>query len=171
MEYLQTPPKIYVDYLRSVQRFVQVMLRVIPEINVRNRPASWVLTHQQYRARQSVWHMPEVRRLNLDDATLKPKALLDVHLDALHALQLLNISLLDYRLLPASKVPQVVEIMARYPVLTIRLLAENAHVSEATAKRWLKSMTDRGVLDVQYVNGHNQYLNPDLLGIIDRNAR
>lgn len=171
MEYLQTPPKLYVDYLRSVQRFVQVMLRVIPEINVRNRSASWVLTHQQHRARQSVWYLPEVRRLNLEDATLKPKVLLDVHLDALQELQRLNVSLLEFRVMPASKVPQVVEIMARFPVLTVRILAENAQVSETTAKRWLKAMTDRDVVSVQYVNGHNQYLNAELLEIIDRHAR
>jgi transposase len=50
-------------------------------------------------------------------------------------------------------------------------MAENAQVSEATAKRWLKAMTHDWLVEEKYVNGQNQYLNRELLAIIDDHAR
>jgi transposase len=53
-------------------------------------------------------------------------------------------------------------------VLSIRQLAEEAIVSESTAKRWLKALEKRGVLSSVLKDGQRQYVNDGLVEIIEK---
>jgi DNA-binding transcriptional regulator YhcF (GntR family) len=69
---------------------------------------------------------------------------------------------------PLTKVMTLNRALAMRPVLSIRQLAEAAHVSESTAKRWLKSLESKGVLSSVLKDGQRQYINDGLVGIMEK---
>ena len=161
---------LFVDYLTAINRFVKVAAKAAGEMKVRHKSAGWVLANRQMRHREqrSIYRMQ--RRLDVDAAEFKTIQLLNLHKDALRELQDLHYKLAMNRIIPFTKVPRIVEILAQFPVINVRQMAENAGVSEATAKRWLKAMTNAWLVQEDYVNGQNQYSNVNLLVIIDRHA-
>jgi DNA-binding transcriptional regulator YhcF (GntR family) len=52
--------------------------------------------------------------------------------------------------------------------MSIRQLAEDALVSETTAKRWLKSLEGRGVLSSVLKDGQRQFINHALVAIMEK---
>lgn len=171
MDKLNTPAFTHVDYVSAIDNLIEVIARAVPEMELRNKSAAWVLCHRQFRLRQSIYNLPKVRIYNLPPKVLKPVELLSVHKDALAAFQWLNTFLTSDKIMPAVKVPKIIEILSMYPVINVRQMAEFAQVSEATAKRWLKLMVEKWLAEVQYVNGQNQYLVPKLLAIVDFHSR
>ena len=167
MDTYQNPSDLYVDYFSALQKFTTVIVRALPEMKVRAKSAAWVLCNRQMRSRETRSPFTLSRRLNLEDAQLRPSQQLDINDRALFELQRLNKYLIEYRVMPAIKVPRIIQIMDRYPVVNVRQMAENAGVSEDTAKRWLKAMERSCLVQEKYVNGQNQYLCTDLLKIID----
>lgn len=161
----------FVDYFAAIQRFLAIAAKALPEMQVRHQSAAWVLANWQMRVRERrsvyVYH----RNLHLESAQLSIQGQLAIHQAALVELQTLQRRLTENRTIPATKLCRVVEILARYPVINVRQMAENAQVSEATAKRWLKAMARDWLVEEKYVNGQNQYLNRGLLAIIDEYAR
>jgi uncharacterized protein YigA (DUF484 family) len=161
----------FIDYFSAIQRFLAIAAKALPEMQVRRQPAGWVLANWQMRVRERRSAFTYQRNLNLESAQLSVQGQLAIYQSVLVELQTLQRRLTENRSIPATKVPQVVEILARYPVINVRQMAENAQVSEATAKRWLKAMTHDWLVEEKYVNGQNQYLNRELLAIIDDHAR
>lgn len=171
MANLHSGARLQVDYFSAIQKFLGVALRTLPEMQVRRASAAWVLTNWQMRVRSHSSIYTFQRRLKLEDAQLSAQRQLTFHQAALVALQDLQNNLVENHLLPIAKVPQVVEILARFPVINVRQMSENAQVSEATAKRWLKAMASGWLLEEKYANGQNQYLNLGLLAIIDEHSK
>lgn len=171
MDDFKTPAFTHVDYVAAIENFLSVATRAIPEIKLRSKSAAWVLCHRQYRVRQSQFLMPMVRSLNLPSAVLKPAEELNLRKESLIEFQLINEYLISGKVMPAVKVPKILDILSRYPVINVRQMAEHAMVSEATAKRWLKGMVKNLLVEVEYVNGQNQYMLKELLKIIDWHAK
>jgi DNA-binding transcriptional regulator YhcF (GntR family) len=69
---------------------------------------------------------------------------------------------------PLTKVKTLNRALAIRPVLSIRQLAEDALVSEATAKRWLKALEKRGLLSSLLKDGQRQYVNDALVEIMEK---
>lgn len=171
MDTFHTPAFTHVDYARAINNLVHVAKSTIPEIKLRNKSAGWVLCHRQSRVRQAIFTPPTVRMYNLPQAELKPAELYGIHKEALVEFQLLNTYLISGKVMPAVKVPKIIDVLSRYPVINVRQMAEFAGVSEATSKRWLRLMVDQFLVGVQYVNGQNQYQVTPLLKIIDWYAK
>lgn len=167
MEIYSTPPKLQVNYWHAINEFDQLARLVLPEMRLRNLRAETVLVRKNKRSRNSATSARTSRMFNVEPVSLKDRDVFALHRDALLSLQRLFEDLHLYGCMPKAKVPQVVEILARFPIISAKQLAQNASVSEATAKRWLKNMSNQGLVLEKSANGQNQYVNQSLLGIID----
>ena len=161
----------FVDFATAIERFMHVTVQAIPEMQARKATAAWVLSNRQMRMRDIRSPFTYRRLIHLDDAKLKQADELRIHRSALAELQKIHKKLLEARIIPISKVPRIIKILAGFPVVNVRQMADYAKVSEATAKRWLKAMTGIWLMEEKYANGQNQYLTESLLQIIDENSR
>lgn len=161
---------LIVNYHSAIENFIRVAAKAAGEMRALHKSAAWVLINRQMRYREVRSPYRMYRRFDFDVAQFKPIELLNLHKDALAELQQLHLKLAENRILPATKVPKVVEVLAKYPVINVRQMAENAEVSEATAKRWLKAMANAWLVHEDYANGQNQYSFVKLMAVIDRHA-
>lgn len=161
-------PKLHVDFLAAIDRFEMVARLALAEMRLRNCRAETLLLLKNLRRSRSRFVFQKYSSYALEPLQLKDRDSLQLHRDALDALQQLQNKIDEHACVPRSKLPQLVEVLARFPVISVRQLAENAVVSDATAKRWLKAMSRATILREVFQNGQNQYVNYELLDIIDR---
>ncbi len=83
----------------------------------------------------------------------------------------LNRFLIETRLVPLTRSAALVRCLARYPIVSIRQLAENAQVAEVTARRWLNILVKNHLMTKEFFGGQNQFLNTDYLALIDTQAK
>ena len=161
-------PKLHVDFLAAIDRFEMVARLALAEMRLRNCRAETLLLLKNLRRSRSRFVFQRHSGYALEPLSLKDRDSLQLHRDALDALQQLQNKIDEHACVPSSKLPHLVEVLARFPVISVRQLAENAVVSDATAKRWLKAMARATILREVFQNGQNQYVNYELLDIIDR---
>jgi DNA-binding transcriptional ArsR family regulator len=101
-------------------------------------------------------------------AELSSQEQLDLSRDLLRNLEGTFLTLQSGGICPLTKAVSLNRALCLRPVLSIRQLAEEAIVSESTAKRWLKALEKRGVLSSVLKDGQRQYVNDGLVEIIEK---
>jgi DNA-binding transcriptional ArsR family regulator len=187
MSYLAYPPRLPVEFSESVAQLITLTLKIKHEVAPhknehnqsltrwgrasihRNKPIdakSALLRRQVRRSRYWIAFAGEADWRG--SADLSSKERLDLSGDLLRNLEGMFLMLQAGGICPLTKVMTLNRALAMRPVLSIRQLAEDAHVSESTAKRWLKSLESRGVLSSVLKDGQRQYINDGLVGIMEK---
>lgn len=187
MSYLAYPPRLPVEFSESVAQLITLTVKIKHEVAPhknelhqplarrgrasiqQNKPSSAraaLLRHQVRRSRYWIAFAGEPDWRGSADLSIEER--LDLYGDLLKHLEGLFLVLQAGGVCPLTKVMTLNRVLARRPMLSIRQLAEEAHVSESTSKRWLKALESRGVLSSILKDGQRQYINDELIGILEK---
>lgn len=186
------PPRIPVIYTQMVSGFVNVAQTTIHMATARQQAvirrysknedlfnreilkisARSVLLETQGRAsRYQLANWPGTR-LHVDTGPLKStRDQLQLERRALEQIGKLHLELVDERIAPLTKISGLLLALSKRPITSIRQLADDTLVSEATAQRWLKRCRKAGILVRIDHRGQGQYVNPRLLAAIDEHIK
>lgn len=187
MSYLAYPPRLPVAFSESVAQLITLTLKikheVAPHKNEHNNSLTrWgrasIHPNKPMDARSALLNR-QVRRskywfafAGADDwsgsADLSTQERLDLSGDLLRNLEATLLVLQTGGVCPLTKVTTLNRALAMRPIISIRQLAEDALVSESTAKRWLKSLEGRGVLSSVLKDGQRQFINHALVAIMEK---
>ena len=186
MSYLAYPPRLPVEYSESVAQLIELTLKikneVVPHKNEFNETlARWgraskredkpldalscLLRKQVRKSRYWVAFAGDEGWTATTSINAEEKLRLTA--DLLKYLEKLQNILQSGGICPLTKVAALKKVLVARPVVSIRQLAEDAIVSESTAKRWLRSLEARGVLYSVIKNGQRQFINDELISVID----
>lgn len=187
MSYLAYPPRQPVEFSESVAQLITLTLKIKHEVAPhknehkesltrwgrasihRNKPMdarSALLRRQVRKSRYWIAFAGESDWGGY--AELSSQERLDLSTDLLRNLEGMYLLLQAGGICPLTKVTTLNRALAMRPVLSIRQLAEDALISESTAKRWLKALVSRGVLSSVLKDGQRQYINDGLVRIIGK---
>ena len=187
MSYFAYPPRLPVEFSESVAQLINMTLKikneVAPHKNEHNQSLNrWgrasIKKHKPLDARSALLGR-QVRKSRYwvafagegdwrGSADLSSQERLDLSVDLLKNLEGTFLVLQSGGICPLTKVKTLNRALAMRPVLSIRQLAEDALVSEATAKRWLKALEKRGLLSSLLKDGQRQYVNEALVEIMEK---
>lgn len=187
MSYLAYPPRLPVEFSESVAQLINITLKIKYEVAPhknehnqsltrwgrasvqKNKPLdarSALLGHQLRRSRYWVAFIGEADWRGSADLTSQER--LDLSEELLKNLEGTFLVLQAGGICPLTKVKTLNRALALRPVLSIRQLAEDALISEATAKRWLKALEKRGLLSSLLKDGQRQFVNEGLVEIMEK---
>lgn len=187
MSYLAYPPRLPVEFSESIAQLIKMTLKikneVAPHKNEFNKSiAVWgrastralgpmdarsaLLKHQLRKSRY--WHSFVGEPSWGDDADISSDEKLRLTDDLLRNLEALFLILQDGGICPLTKVSTLKLVLAKRPIVSIRQLAEDANISESTAKRWLRKLERRGVLSSILKDGQRQFINEGLITILEK---
>lgn len=187
MSYLAYPPRLPVEFSDSVAQLINMTLKIKHEVaphknehnqsltrwgrasNYQNKPldARSALLRRQVR-KSRYWVAFAGDGDWRGSASLSSQERLDLSVDLLKNLEGTFLVLQSGGICPLTKVKTLNRALAMRPVLSIRQLAEDALVSESTAKRWLKALEKVGVLSSLLKDGQRQYVNDALVEIMEK---
>ena len=187
MSYLAYPPRLPIEFSESVAQLIELTLKIKNEVAINKKE---FIKHLEAagRAPERFQSIPDARtsllskqnRLSRIWVSISGLPSWDVQADIdasekfelqaaiLRNLEELFLILQSGAVCPLTKVTTLQTVLSRRPVLSIRQLAEDAIVSESTAKRWLKKLESRGVLSSHLKDGQRQFVNEGLVAIINR---
>lgn len=187
MSYLAYPPRLPVEFSESVTQLIKMTLKikneVVPHKNEFNESlATWgraymrpsepldarscLLKRQIRKSRHWVAFTGEQPWGDVAEITSEEQLRLSD--DLLRNLEALFLTLQDGGICPLTKVTTLKRVLAKRPVISIRQLAEDANISESTAKRWLRALEARGVLSSVIKDGQRQFINEGLVSIMEK---
>lgn len=187
MSYLAYPPRFPVEFSESVAQLITMTLKIKYEVAPhknehnesltrwgrasihKNKPldARSALLRRQVR-KSRYWVAFEGEADWRGSADLSSQERLALSGDLLRNLEGMFLMLQAGGICPLTKVMTLNRTLAMRPVISIRQLAEDALVSESTAKRWLKTLERRGVFSSLLKDGQRQYVNDDLVEIMEK---
>lgn len=187
MSYLAYPPRLPVEFSESIAQLIKMTLKikheVAPHKNEFNKSvAVWgrastralgpldarsALLRRQIR-KSRYWHSFVGDASWGDAADISSEDKLQLSDDLLRNLEALFLMLQDGGICPLTKVSTLKRVLARRPIISIRQLAEDAIISESTAKRWLRSLERRGALSSIIKDGQRQFINEGLIRIMEK---
>jgi len=187
MSYLAYPPRLSVEFSHNIAQLIQLTLKIKNEVaktkdefglplrlagrtsHVIARPvdARTSLLRRQIR-KSRIWVSFGVQPTWLDVAEIDDAERVSLSADLLRNLEALFLLLQGGGICPLTKVTTLKNALVRYPVISIRQLADDALISESTAKRWLRALETRGVLTSFIQDGQRQFINDDLVAIINK---
>jgi hypothetical protein len=187
MSYLAYPPRLPVEFSESIAQLIKITLKikneVAPHKNEFNQSvAMWgrastralgpldarsALLRRQTR-KSRYWHSFVGELPWGEDSELSSEQKLQLTDDLLRNLEALFLILQDGGICPLTKVSTLKLVLAKRPIISIRQLAEDAIISESTAKRWLRSLERRGVLSSMIKDGQRQFINEGLIRIMEK---
>ncbi|MFM6939370.1 MAG: hypothetical protein ACKOUD_01955 [Rhodoluna sp.] len=187
MSYLAYPPRLTVEFSESIAQLINLTLKikneVAPHKNEFNQSmAKWgwapkaqphkprdaksaLLNRQKRKSRYWVAFAGETSWINT--ASIESDEKLALSQDLLKHLEALYLRLQRGDICPLTKVSTLKLILTRRPILSIRQLADDALISESTAKRWLRALERDGLLSSLIKDGQRQFINDDLIAIIE----
>lgn len=186
MSYLAYPPRLPIEFSESVAQLIELTLKIKNEVAINKK--EFIKHLAAGRAPKRFQSIPDARtsllskqnRLSRIWVSMSGLPSWDVQADIdasekfelqaaiLRNLEELFLILQSGAVCPLTKVTTLQKVLSHRPVLSIRQLAEEAIVSESTAKRWLKKLESRGVLSSHLKDGQRQFVNEGLVAIMNR---
>lgn len=187
MSYLAYPPRLPVEFSESIAQLIKLTLKIKHEVAphknefnealasrgrasthvTKPRDAKSALMRRQIR-RSRYW-VSFVGEHEWDDmAEIGISDRLSLSSELLNYLEWLFLRLQNGRICPLTKISTLKKILVRRPIISIRQLADDALVSEATAKRWLRALERELILSNEMKDGQRQFVNDELLAIMEK---
>ena len=187
MSYLAYPPRLPIEFSESVAQLIELTLKIKNEVAINKKEFIKHLATAG-RAPKRFQSIPDARTSLLSKQTRLSRIWVSISglpswdaqadIDAsekfelqaaiLRNLEELFLILQSGAVCPLTKVTTLQTVLSRRPVLSIRQLAEDAIVSESTAKRWLKKLEGLGVLSSHLKDGQRQFVNEGLVEIMNK---
>jgi hypothetical protein len=187
MSYLAYPPRLPIEFSENVAQLIELTLKIKNEVAI-NKYEFIKHLAKTGRAPKPFYAIPDARTSLLRKQNRSSRIWVSIsgapswdtqaEIDAsdkfelqaaiLRNLESLFVTLQGGGVCPLTKVTTLQKVLARRPVLSIRQLAEDALVSESTAKRWLKKLESLGVLSSHLKDGQRQFVNEGLVQIMNR---
>jgi hypothetical protein len=187
MSYLAYPPRLPIEFSESVAQLIELTLKIKNEVAINKKEFVKHLAAAG-RAPKRFQSIPDARTSLLSkqnrlsriwvsisglpswdvQAAIDASEKFELQTAILRNLEELFLILQSGAVCPLTKVTTLQKVLSHRPVLSIRQLAEDAIVSESTAKRWLKKLESRGVLSSHLKDGQRQFVNEGLVAIMNR---